>query len=642
LNKLYITILLYLVYQISYGQGNFESENGLFTANYLKGCVGSTITVTPQITTGTYFFCFAGDPTNVGSSNNRNCFNDQANQVDRNSFTYTTPGSYTILAFRQLTNSQEFDSLHIEIIDPQLPSFSTVNCGGTISFELNTVEESFDFYTLDFGDGSTITEYSINAFPINHDYADNNASYAINVTARLDNSGLNNCDNNSLNYTIIPADLQEDEGVISAIRLDSETSFSIDYVLNANQNYYLQLKENFNGSYRNRAFISRQTTGTFTFTALDLANSFYCARIIAVSQCDNSELLSNEVCTILFKPAATGTGNFIDWNSAQFITTILYKNGEAIFTGSAPYLDENVLCGQTDSYYIEAVDENGINQQSFVEDVTAIFGNPTAGIEQISLNTLSDTEVVISWNTPAGLQPEKYIIYKQRPGNGAFFPIDSTRSNDYTDEGIDFTTKIFTYGISYTNSCGGESILQNEASNILLDLSMTDNTISLKWNGYTGYAALFDRYIVQQYDAQMNLINSYNVTDTTFTLNTAMSDIQKFNFQVEAYSTSGAISYSNIISYKIPTTFFVPTAFSPDGNGLNEEIRILGKFIDQVEFSIYNRWGNLMFKSSELGIGWDGYLQNREAPEGTYSYIVTVVDQYNETYTKSGVFNLIR
>lgn len=643
MHKILYSILLILSSLFSYGQGIFPSENGLFNANYLKGCTGTTITVDPQASTGTFFFCFDGDPTNVSSTENQDCFNDQANQTDRLSFTYNTPGIYTIIAFRQLTGSQEFDSLQIEIIEPNLPALSAINCNGVINFDLNSTEESYDFYTVDFGDGSTTQEYSINDFPLNHTYPDNNTSYLINVNARFDNTGFNNCSNNNTSFSIIPADLLESSASILSLLLTDNTSFSIDYAINEYQNYYIQLKENLNGTFKNHSFITNSTSGSFTFSGLDLNNNFYCARIISSSQCENSNLISNEICTLLLQPEATGRGNLLDWNSEQFESSSIFKNGQLIYTGNAPFLDENVLCGQTDSYYIESIDANGIQHTSLIKEVTAIFGNPNGGIGQISTNTLSDSELHLSWQVPQGVQPGTFIIYKKRSRDNRFIPIDSTNDTNYTDVAIDFNSKIFTYGISYTNNCGGESGIQTEVNNLLLSLEkLGENEITLNWNQFNGYPIQFDQYILRQYDENMNLLNSINLNDTSYTINTASSDVQLFNLQVEAYSIIGESSSSNTVSFKIPSTFFVPSAFSPDGNGLNDELTVLGKFIDEVEFSIYNRWGNLIFKSSDLSIGWDGFLPDGVAPEGTYSYIVTIKDKFGETYSKSGVFNLIR
>ena len=140
----------------------------------------------------------------------------------------------------------------------------------------------------------------------------------------------------------------------------------------------------------------------------------------------------------------------------------------------------------------------------------------------------------------------------------------------------------------------------------------------------------------------MNIVSSFPLNDTTYTYNTAISDIQRYTFQVEAHASNGEISYSNPVFYKIPATFFVASGFTPNDDGLNDKVIVQGKFISEIEMLIYNRWGNLVFRTDDIAIGWDGYIQDRLAPQGSYSYILTVKDPYDETYTKSGIINLIR
>ncbi|NNC94025.1 MAG: T9SS type B sorting domain-containing protein, partial [Chitinophagales bacterium] len=68
-----------------------------------------------------------------------------------------------------------------------------------------------------------------------------------------------------------------------------------------------------------------------------------------------------------------------------------------------------------------------------------------------------------------------------------------------------------------------------------------------------------------------------------------------------------------------------PTAFSPNGDQLNDQYQILhysGKY-EALEFSIYNRWGDEVFKSESLDEGWDGTMNNEPLPVGVYVYSVS-------------------
>jgi gliding motility-associated-like protein len=61
----------------------------------------------------------------------------------------------------------------------------------------------------------------------------------------------------------------------------------------------------------------------------------------------------------------------------------------------------------------------------------------------------------------------------------------------------------------------------------------------------------------------------------------------------------------------------LPTAFTPDGNGRNDGYAPVGEF-DRADFSIYNRWGQLLFVSSPSQPYWDGTYQGQLVPDGVY------------------------
>ncbi|MBK6264861.1 gliding motility-associated C-terminal domain-containing protein [Marivirga sp. S37H4] len=643
MKNIYLFILASSISFLGWGQGSYSSANGLFEVDYLKGCEGTTITLTPTGPSGTYFPCFDADLSDLLSTENQTCFENQASEVNKYEFTYTEAGVYDILLLIQLSNSQLFDSLTIEIMDPELPAVALSNCNGEVRIGLDPELENFDFYNITFGDGSPPQDFSINEFPITHNYADNSQSYTIQATGSFDNSGFNNCGNDTFTKNFIPEELEESAAEITSIDLISSTSFEIDYTTNENQIYKLQIKQNNNGSFQDVAIITSETGGTYLFQDLDLNANFYCIRIISESLCNGQSLNSDEICTIRFSGDAGADGNLLDWNSSSFENTLLYKNGVEIYNGDAPFLDINVLCGQSDTYQLVGINASGIETRSLPIDLVAESGTPQIPISQIATRVLSSSEVEISWEVPPGLQPNDYIIYKKRNAGENYFSIGTTSSTNFTDIAVSTQNKIHYYSIVYTNSCGGSSEPLIVAPNILLKANQTENTLTFSWNNYTGYDTLLKEYIVKKYDGDKNLLEEWNQgLETSLNDDVANAEEQKYSYQVEAISENGQVSYSNEVEYKIPSTFFVPSGFTPNGDSRNEEIKVVGKFIDQVEFSIYNRWGTLIFKSNELEKGWDGFLQDREAPEGTYTYTIKVKDEYGEEYFKSGVFNLIR
>ena len=60
-----------------------------------------------------------------------------------------------------------------------------------------------------------------------------------------------------------------------------------------------------------------------------------------------------------------------------------------------------------------------------------------------------------------------------------------------------------------------------------------------------------------------------------------------------------------------PYAIYAPNAFSPDGDGLNDFFKVSGQGIIDFEMEIFNRWGQMVFKSSNINEKWDGTFRGK-------------------------------
>ena len=86
----------------------------------------------------------------------------------------------------------------------------------------------------------------------------------------------------------------------------------------------------------------------------------------------------------------------------------------------------------------------------------------------------------------------------------------------------------------------------------------------------------------------------------------------------------------------------VPNSFSPNGDGRNDVLRVLGQGITRMEFKIFNRYGQLVFETTNQIEGWDGLFNDKELNAGTFVYTleVTFAEGNSEVYT--GDVTLVR
>lgn len=87
----------------------------------------------------------------------------------------------------------------------------------------------------------------------------------------------------------------------------------------------------------------------------------------------------------------------------------------------------------------------------------------------------------------------------------------------------------------------------------------------------------------------------------------------------------------------------VPNAFSPNGDGNNDILYVRGYGVQELEFRVYNRWGELVFESSSLEQGWDGRYKGEEQEMEVYTYTLKALFENGlETNLRKGNVTLIR
>ena len=116
-------------------------------------------------------------------------------------------------------------------------------------------------------------------------------------------------------------------------------------------------------------------------------------------------------------------------------------------------------------------------------------------------------------------------------------------------------------------------------------------------------------------------------------------------YQLTALSKGGckAIDEIQIKVYKIAPGFYVPSGFTPNNDGNNDVIRpILIGMRSLKLFSVYNRWGQQLFTTSERGKGWDGSFKGSQQDPGTFVWMAEGITYLGENIKKQGTVVLLR
>jgi gliding motility-associated-like protein len=149
-------------------------------------------------------------------------------------------------------------------------------------------------------------------------------------------------------------------------------------------------------------------------------------------------------------------------------------------------------------------------------------------------------------------------------------------------------------------------------------------------------------------------VNQSRFTQYTWTPGEGLSD--PFAANPVARVTKDSITYmvststpegcqsSDTITVKtyLGPEIYVPNAFTPDNNGINDLLRITAAGLQRLNyFNIYNRWGQLVFSSTSTRAAWDGKIKGKNAPTGTYVWVAEAVSYSGRVMQRRGTIVLI-
>ena len=113
-------------------------------------------------------------------------------------------------------------------------------------------------------------------------------------------------------------------------------------------------------------------------------------------------------------------------------------------------------------------------------------------------------------------------------------------------------------------------------------------------------------------------------------------------YRVTAYQrgNNSIVSTSNYAEVVPPTSIFIPNAFTPNGDGFNDTFGVKGEGIQNYKMLIYNRWGEVIFSSTNPAEHWDGKYKDQPVEIGVYVY--EVFAKGFGRHPKAGTVTLLR
>ncbi|NJO69965.1 MAG: T9SS type B sorting domain-containing protein [Bacteroidetes bacterium] len=316
---------------------------------------------------------------------------------------------------------------------------------------------------------------------------------------------------------------------------------------------------------------------------------------------------------------------------------------------------KNILENRDYCYYIAAIRSDG---QASLSNKACVFTRtpPTPTYILGNYSQTSGNQVNLHFVTDPAIIQDSYRLYRA-PHNSNNWEVltelnkDSNGELHYADNLPD--KRVYDYKIVYLNRCKQEGIQSVPINNIVLTAKNELLNNYLTWNSFETWENGISYIEVYRNTDQVNslLLATFAPGETNYTdiipVNEKLSD--ELCYQIKAVSNPDRfgevnISESNVICVSMLGLIFVPNAFTPESNDMNNEFKpdFGGIIPSKYSLMIYDRYGFKIFETNKISEGWNGRLPDgKKAIEGAYIYYIRVENSSGKTLEKRGNFTVI-
>ncbi len=538
---------------------------------------------------------------------------------------YTTPGIYQVT----LTSTSQFGcsdviTKNVTIYAPPVASFSAQNaCDGLDVFftDLSTSQDGvISYWDWDLGDGTT----SVSAAPV-HIYP-GPGSYQVTLTVTSIHGCTGTFTNNVQVYTnpvpVISAvsNCDGDPVTFSNITAAGDTTtYNYLWEFGDNTISYLQDPDHLYpgpGTYNVTLTMTTPNGCVASANTTVTVNPKPIADFEAINGCEGSAIQFNNLSTI---SSGTITGYVWDFGDGTALSSAV--NPSHIFTSAGTY---NVM--------LVAISDMGctdtITQQVTVHPlpVPNFLHTQAEGCGPLTVY-FTDSSYVATGNI---------VAWSWNFGNGDV----STLQNPYT---------VYTASGNYTVSLTVTTDKGCTETIVMPNLITIFPGPTANFTPDPFEASILNPVINFNNYSSGNAFNQWTFGDGTGsnTLNPIHTYQDTGHYLVTLFiqNTYGCVDSISQIVHIIPEfTVFVPNAFTPNGDGINDVFSLTGLGIIDITLNIFNRWGENIYTTDGYRKGWDGTVQknDKQAQQDVYVYDAFILDVFGRTHHKYGTVTLVR
>lgn len=363
---------------------------------------------------------------------------------------------------------------------------------------------------------------------------------------------------------------------------------------------------------------------------------------------------------INMSPSVAGYSVYVSENGSPF--TYLGSTG----ANDTTFEHAGLTALSTFCYYVVAF--NGPGTISSTSSQTCIFsGVPQQPAYQylrvVTVNSPDQVKIKAYVDNTADIQG--YNVMRADTSIGpfdqiGFIPFNAQTNVVFYDNTAETERQSYYYKIVAVDSCGAPSVSSNVSRTIFCEaMPNSEFTNTVVWNDYESWEGGVSYYnIYRTIDGVTDPIPVATVPYTGAGYNAYVDDVSQysssaigmFTYTIEAVEGPGNIflftdtSYSNVAEAAQLPLVFVPNAFTPNANGLNDEFLPSTGFIDidDYQFAVFDRWGEKIFSTTDRYEGWNGRIGDNKCEGGVYVWSLTFKTAAGQYIDMVGTVSLIR
>lgn len=424
------------------------------------------------------------------------------------------------------------------------------------------------------------------------------------------------------------------------------TNDSIDYVDGSSATYYRHEDSNPCEGPLRYILLSIDSCGNespFPFdtsTFQDKPHSTIFLADVAYDPCTMTNTLSwNEY--VNFEPPLQGYRIYMSENNGPFQLL------ETLNPGQTSYTHADLQPNTTYAYYIRAFNQDGLKTSTSCRKEVTTYNSPRPLFMYTRFVSVEDNERVnILFYTDTAAHVQFYRILRSTNAGGPYTETGTVLNQgqefvSFSDAAADVTVESYYYQVEVVDSCGMASVITNTARTIFLQAeALPDLTNRLSWNAYESWYGRILGYKVYRRLDNSSLTMLADVDSLTLTYSDNVSDltgtISRITYLVEAYEGSAnplgfqEQSFSNEVLSEQEPKVYLPNAFMP--RGLNNTLKPVIVFVgsEGYEFLVYNRWGQLIYRTNDPNDAWNGTYNGEYVPQGVYVYLLRFRNALNQ------------